>query len=74
MNPLGTVQLAALLAAGGAGLVLLARSRLPLLSGFAAIAAAEAVLARSREGAPSASLVGAGAAALVVAFGAALLL
>jgi O-antigen ligase len=74
VNPLGTVQLAALVAAGGAGLVLLARSRLPLLFGFALIAAAEVVLARSREGAPSAALVGAGAVGLVVAFGAALLL
>jgi putative inorganic carbon (HCO3(-)) transporter len=74
VNPFGTVQLAALLAAGGAGFVLLARSRVPLLTGFAAIALAETVLARSRDGAPSPTVVAGGAAALLVGVGAALLL
>ena len=74
VNDLGLVQLAALLGAAGAGSALLARSRLPLLAGFAAVAASLAVLGRSSGGAPSTGLVAAGAAGLVVAFAAALLL
>jgi len=74
MNHFDTVQLAALLAAAGAGLVLLARSRVPLLAGFAATALAAAVLARGGEGAPSAGIVAAGAAGIVGAGAAALLL
>jgi len=53
VNDLGLVQLAALLGAAGAGSALLARSRLPLLAGFAAVAASLAVLGRSSVGAPS---------------------
>src|SRR5215216_7134903 len=73
MNHFDTVQLAALLAAAGVGLVLLARSRVPLLAGFAVIAVADVLLARGGEGAPV-KLIAAAAVAVVAGAGAAALL
>jgi len=75
MNHFDTAQLAALLAAVGVALVLLARARLPLLGGFAILAVAEVVLVRSGDGGGvSAALIAAAAAAALVGIAAAVLL